>query len=55
MYEFLAKRRSCGSRFLVPETLCIWCSNGWKCSLFEHVWHAIDNIKPLQDKETRQR
>ncbi|KRZ57168.1 hypothetical protein T02_4785 [Trichinella nativa] len=29
---------------LVPDTLCIWFSNRWKCSLFEHVVGMLSTI-----------
>ncbi|KRY21169.1 hypothetical protein T12_12946 [Trichinella patagoniensis] len=42
------KGRNCGSRFLVPDTPCIWCSNRWKCSLFGK---KILNLKKLLPNE----
>ncbi|XP_003379114.1 hypothetical protein Tsp_02785 [Trichinella spiralis] len=36
-HDLTTKRRNCGSRFLVPDTPCIWYSNRWKCSLFERM------------------
>ncbi|KRY14065.1 hypothetical protein T12_6675 [Trichinella patagoniensis] len=51
MFEFPAKRRNCGSRFLVTDTHCIWYSNRWKCSLFEHMFDGEELVEEKKEKE----
>ncbi|KRY21239.1 hypothetical protein T12_6189 [Trichinella patagoniensis] len=41
------KGRNCGSRFLVPDTPCIWCSNRKNpclehVALFENLWPSCE-------------